>query len=54
MSEKYLKEIAKELKMIRREMQKMNKNQEFTINAVEASKIIDDMLGRTIGRNSRD
>lgn len=32
MSEKHLKEIAKELKIIRRELQKINKNKVITID----------------------
>ena len=46
--EKVLKEIAKELKLIRREMEKLNKGQKLTISDAEAMKIVDEMLDRTV------
>jgi len=48
LNDKYAKEIAKELKLIRRELEKLNKGQKLTISDAEAMKIVDEMLDRTI------
>lgn len=48
MNDKYAKEIAKELKLIRRELAKLNKGQKLTISDAEAMKIVDEMLDRTV------
>lgn len=44
MSDKYIKEIARELNLIRRELQKINKLKKIEINAEDVSSMIVDDL----------